>query len=162
MASVAEAQLRVSEAIQIGLRLEAGPTDSLEARSVATAPKYLELIHETQDLFQSLDLGSITERKLMSLAASLIQMQDSFRDLDATLRTMRQSGRAAIAGQEALVEMYLTQTALALDWLDGKIESFSISLDSQWIAEINRRIERSPVSPAASPYWKQDLASLCD
>lgn len=162
MATVAQAQLGISEAIQIGLRLEAGPHESLESRSVETAPRYIELMQETRLLFEKLDLEGVSERKLLQLTANLLQMRDSIQDLDSVLHTMIESGRAAIAGQESLVERFLKQTATELDWLEEKIETLSLALDDDFIVEMNRRIQNSPAAPVGDPDWKRDLASLCD
>lgn len=162
MATVAQAQLGISEAIQIGLRLEAGPRESLESRSVEIAPRYIELMQETRLLFEKLDLEGVSERKLLQLTANLLQMQDSIQDLDSVLRTMIESGRAAIAGQESPVERFLKQTATELDWLEEKIETLTLALDREFIVEMNRRIESAPNPSAGTPEWKRELASLCD
>ena len=162
MATVAQAQLGISEAILLGLRLEAGPVESLESRSVETAPKYIELMRETRILFEKLDLGGVSERKLLQLTANLLQAQDSIKDLDSVLRTMMESGRASLAGQESLVERLLEQTAKELDWLEDKIETLILALDSDFVTEMNRRIRNSPTVPVGNPDWKRDLASLCD
>lgn len=162
MATVAQAQLGISEAILMGLRLEAGPVESLESRSVETAPKYIELMRETRILLEKLDLEGVSERKLLQLTANLLQAQDSIKDLDSVLRTMMETGRARLAGQNSLVERFLEQTARELDWLEDKIETLILALDSDFVTEMNRRIRNSPTAPVGNPDWKRDLASLCD
>jgi hypothetical protein len=162
MATVAQAQLGISEAIQIGLRLEDGPVESLESRSVETAPRYIELMRGTRLLFENLDLEGVSERKLLQLTANLLQAQDSIKDLDSVLRTMKETGRARLAGQESLVQQFLDQTAKELDWLEDKIETLALALDSDFVAEMNRRISSSPTASAGNPDWKRDLASICD
>jgi hypothetical protein len=160
MATVAQAQLEISEAIQMGLRLETGPQESLESRSVEIAPQYIELMRQTRILFEKLDLEGISERKLLHLTSNLLQMQDSIKDLDAALRSMLESGRAEFSGQKALVERLIEQTAHELDWLEDKIETFTLALDNDFIAEMNRRIELAPSPATGNPDWKQYLASI--
>lgn len=162
MATVAQAQLGISEAILMGLRLESGPIESLESRSVETAPRYLELMQDTRTIFGRLDLEGVSERKLLQLTANLLQMQDSIKDLDSVLRIMMESGRAGIAGQDLLVQQFLGQTAKELDWLEEKAETLVLALDKEFVIEMDRRIQNSSPVKAGTVDWKRDLASLCD
>jgi hypothetical protein len=162
MATLAQAQLGISEAISMGLRLETGPLESLESRTVETAPKYLALMRETRSLFGQLNLEEVSERKLLLLTANLLQMQDSIKDVDSVLRGMVESGRAGIAGQKSQVERLLEQTAKELDWLEDETGTLSLSLDSEFLAEMTRRIQTFPKEAVGNPEWKRDLATLCD
>jgi len=146
----------------MGLRLEAGPVESLESRTVETAPKYLALMRETRALFESLDMEGVSERKLLHLAANFLQMQDSIKDVESVLRAMIESGRAEIAGQRSLVEHLLDQIAKELDWLEDETETLTLSLNSEFTSEMTRRIQSSPNPVVGNPNWKRDLASLCD
>jgi hypothetical protein len=162
MSTVLDARVGISEAILVGLAVESGPAESLESRSVEVAPKYLDLLRETREHFEKLNLAGVSERKLFYFTSGLLQMQDLTEELSATLRQMIDSGRAELAGQRPGVETYLHRLDGELDWLEEKIETFSLALDRDFVSEMNRRIETAPVSSSNTADWKRDLASLCD
>jgi hypothetical protein len=162
MATVAQAQLGISEAIQLGLWLETGPVESLESRTVETAPRDLSIMRGTRELFDGLDLTGISERTLLQLTANLLQMQDSVGDVATVLRVMVESGRAEAGGQLNVVERLLNQAAEELDWLEDKIETLTLSADKGFMSELNRRLESAPAPSRGASDWKQELTSLCD
>jgi hypothetical protein len=162
MSTVLDARVGISEAILVGLTVESGPAEDLEPRSVEIAPKYLDLLRETREDFEKLDLAGVSERKLFYFTSGLLQMQDLTEELSATLRRTIDSGRAEIAGQRSRVETYLRRLEEELHWLEEKIETFSPALDRDFVSEMNRRIETAPASSSKTADWKRDLASLCD
>jgi hypothetical protein len=162
MDSILQERSGISPALLMGLFVESGPVDQVESRSVEVAPKYIELLRATRAHFERIDPAELSERKLLFLTASLLQMQDFANDLDSNLRAMLDSGRAEIAGQQFLVQSYIHLLSDELDWLDNKIETLSMALDQDFMRELNRRIGLAPKTPIGNPDWKQELASLCD
>jgi hypothetical protein len=162
MSTVQEARVGISEAILVGLGLESGPREGLESRSVEVAPRYIDFLRDTRSLFGKLDLEEISERKLLHLTTSLLQMQDLAKDLNSTLLEMLESGRADIAGQHSLIQRYTEEIAKEMDWFEEKIETLTLALDHTFVVEMNRRIESAPNPSVGTPEWKRELAGLCD